>query len=419
MNKNLNTNDDYYIDDEYNEDVEFEVEKEKRNFNPKILLIPVGILMVALFVVLGVRFFSNRVSLQLSSLSIEDVTMTPKFKSSTYEYQSTTEEKIVYIGCKTKSNKAKVEGCNREIELKTGKNEHNITVSYEKKKKTYKIQINREVNIDFTISGNVDTWTANDIVLTVDATASNPLHESAYSFDGGKSWQKENKKTFTKNQEVTVMVRDSEENISKEEKVTIDKIDKTVPKITISKDNTMLTATINPKEASSGYAYQWYKDNKIISGATSLVYKTNGDGVYKLVVTTGAGKKVEKFYTFTTQKPTTPSKPSKPSTPSKPNSGGSTTKPSQKPQTDPKKVSGVQLDKTNITMKLGSTTLLNATVTPSTAQNKRVVWSSSDNAIATVSQTGQVRAKKTGTVTITVYTEDGNKKATCKITITK
>lgn len=70
-------------------------------------------------------------------------------------------------------------------------------------------------------------------------------------------------------------------------------------------------------------------------------------------------------------------------------------------------------------MKLGSSTVLTATVSPSTANNKSVVWSSSDPTIASVSQTGQIRAKKTGKVTITVYTADGNKRATCTVTITR
>ncbi len=423
MNNNINTNDDYYIDDEYNENVEFEVAKEKKNFNPKIFLIPIGVLVAILFVVLVVRAISNNVSLKLTDLYVEDAELSPKFKPSTYKYTLNTKEGTVYIACKTKSNKAKVTGCNDDIKIKTGENTHKVTVSYKKKKKEYIINIIKEANIAVEVTGNPTNWTANDVTLSINATADNPLHEEAYSFDGGKTWQKENKKQFSENKEVIVVVRDIEENLSNEETVVIEKIDKTVPKVSISKDQTMLTATISPASCESGYTYQWYKNNKIIDGATSLVYKTNGDGVYKLVVTTGAFKTGAKTYTIHTQSSSSPSQGTtggNSSTNKKP-SGGTTSggnNSNKKPTTDPSKVSKVTLDKTNITMKVGRTTLLTATISPATATNKGLVWSSSDNTIATVSQTGQIRAKRTGTVTITVYTQDGNKKATCKVTIT-
>lgn len=472
MNNNLNTNDDYYIDDEYNEDVEFDVAKEKRNFNPKIFLIPVGVLIAIVLFVIVVRAISNHVSLELSELYVEGSELKPKFKSSTYNYTLNTEENSLYIGCKTKSKKAKVNGCNDEIGLKTGSNIHEITVSYEKKKKVYKIEIIKEVGIDFEVTGNVENWTSNDVILKIDATSDNPLHEEAYSFDGGETWQKETTKKFSENKEIVIVVRDIEENISNKETVIIDKIDKTVPKVAISNDDKMLTATVTPATAESGYTYQWYKDNKIIDGATSLVYKTNGDGVYKLVVTTGAGKIGEGSYSIkqkytvtfnsnggssvasqTVEAGSTAKKPANPTRSgytftgwllngktynfstkvtnnitltaswtkksSGSSSGGSSSgSSSSSPTTDPSKVTGVKLDKTNITMKVGSSTVLKATVTPTTAANKGLVWESSNSQIATVSQTGQIRAKRTGTITVTVYTQEGNKKATCKVTIT-
>ena len=68
-------------------------------------------------------------------------------------------------------------------------------------------------------------------------------------------------------------------------------------------------------------------------------------------------------------------------------------------------------------MRLGSMTLLEATVAPYTATNQSVEWISSNPSIASVSQTGQVRAHSRGTVTITVRTKDGGKTATCKVTV--
>ena len=62
-------------------------------------------------------------------------------------------------------------------------------------------------------------------------------------------------------------------------------------------------------------------------------------------------------------------------------------------------------------------TSLTATVNPSNATNKRVSWKSSNNSVATVDQSGNVRAVSPGTVTITVTTEDGNKQDSITITV--
>ena len=85
-----------------------------------------------------------------------------------------------------------------------------------------------------------------------------------------------------------------------------------------------------------------------------------------------------------------------------------------------KKVTKIKLNKTSVTIYVGETYKLKATVSPSNASNKKVTWSSSDKKIATVSSSGKVTAKKAGKVTITVKAKDGSgKKATCKVTVKK
>ncbi len=54
---------------------------------------------------------------------------------------------------------------------------------------------------------------------------------------------------------------------------------------------------------------------------------------------------------------------------------------------------------------------------PANATNKAVTWSSNNKAIATVNSKGLVTAVKKGTATITVTTKDGNKTATCTVTV--
>ncbi len=79
-------------------------------------------------------------------------------------------------------------------------------------------------------------------------------------------------------------------------------------------------------------------------------------------------------------------------------------------------VTDVTLDET-ATVYLGQTTTLVATVTPNDATNKAVTWSSSDETVATVDANGVVTGVKLGTATITVTTVDGNKTATCDVTV--
>ena len=84
------------------------------------------------------------------------------------------------------------------------------------------------------------------------------------------------------------------------------------------------------------------------------------------------------------------------------------------PQTVP--VTGVTLDKAELTLEEGSTGTLTATVAPQNATNNTVTWSSSNPEFVTVAN-GTVTAVSAGTATITVTTADGNHKATCTVTV--
>ena len=80
-------------------------------------------------------------------------------------------------------------------------------------------------------------------------------------------------------------------------------------------------------------------------------------------------------------------------------------------------VTGVTLDKAEISMEEGKTTTLTATVAPTNATNKAVTWKTSDTSVATVDN-GKITAVKAGTATITVTTADGGKTAACEIKVT-
>ena len=82
-------------------------------------------------------------------------------------------------------------------------------------------------------------------------------------------------------------------------------------------------------------------------------------------------------------------------------------------------VTEVRLDKTATTLVEGDTEELMATVMPENATDKGIEWKSSDESVATVSQTGLVTALKEGPAVITVITNDGGFEATCNVTVNK
>lgn len=80
-------------------------------------------------------------------------------------------------------------------------------------------------------------------------------------------------------------------------------------------------------------------------------------------------------------------------------------------------VEGITLDKTEGVLTVGNTVTVTATVTPDTATNASVTWSSSDEAIATVDSEGKITAVAPGTATITA-TSDSNPDASAAYAVT-
>ncbi len=80
-------------------------------------------------------------------------------------------------------------------------------------------------------------------------------------------------------------------------------------------------------------------------------------------------------------------------------------------------VTGVTVSPTTASITAGATTQLTATVAPSTATDKSVIWTSSNAAVASVSSTGLVTGVAMGSATISVTTTDQAKVATCAVTV--
>ncbi|ULQ60774.1 Ig-like domain-containing protein [Brucepastera parasyntrophica] len=82
-------------------------------------------------------------------------------------------------------------------------------------------------------------------------------------------------------------------------------------------------------------------------------------------------------------------------------------------------VKSVGLNSTNQTLYVGQSFQLEATIMPTNAPNQNVSWQSNDDTVVTVDEDGLMTAIKEGSAVITVTSEDGKKKDTCQVTVTR
>jgi uncharacterized protein YjdB len=80
-------------------------------------------------------------------------------------------------------------------------------------------------------------------------------------------------------------------------------------------------------------------------------------------------------------------------------------------------VSSLSLSQSSMEMLIGETMQLSATVQPSNATNKTVMWASTNPSVASVDQSGKVTALAEGKATITASA--GGKSATCLVNVSK
>ena len=112
----------------------------------------------------------------------------------------------------------------------------------------------------------------------------------------------------------------------------------------------------------------------------------------------------------------TPTQPSTSVTPTQPSTSTTPTQPSTKPKTqNTVAVVGVFLTDTSLQMQAGESKTMEVLFLPSYATNKTLTWTSSNTAVASVSN-GKVTAKKAGTAKITVKSNNG-KTSVCTVTV--
>ena len=121
-----------------------------------------------------------------------------------------------------------------------------------------------------------------------------------------------------------------------------------------------------------------------------------------------------------TPKPVTPTPtPSKPVTPTPTPQPSKPVVPTPTPQPSVVKVNSMDLSSPTLSFNAkGQSSVLSVTVLPANATNKSVVWSSSNNDVATVDESGKVTAKANGTAVITAAAADGSGvKRFCSVTV--
>lgn len=79
------------------------------------------------------------------------------------------------------------------------------------------------------------------------------------------------------------------------------------------------------------------------------------------------------------------------------------------PESTDKKVTAITVAPSTQSILVGGTTQLGATITPTDATNQNIKWSSKQEAIATVSQSGVVTGKTAGVAHIVASAQDGSK----------
>lgn len=82
-------------------------------------------------------------------------------------------------------------------------------------------------------------------------------------------------------------------------------------------------------------------------------------------------------------------------------------------------VTGVSVTPNTLSLTVGGTAQLTAAVEPENAVRKMVTWSSDNESVATVDETGTVTANAAGTAVITATTQEGGFTASCAVTVTE
>ena len=162
-------------------------------------------------------------------------------------------------------------------------------------------------------------------------------------------------------------------------------LDKTSLSLEVGDEATIFVTSILPDNANDK-SYTWSSSDTSVASVDQngkVIAVSNGDAVISATANDGSGKKATCTVTVTTM------------------------------------VTGITLNKSTLSLNDGASETLTVTISPSTASDKSVTWSSTDTSVATVDQNGKVTAVGNGNAVISATANDGSdKKATCTVTVT-
>ena len=196
-------------------------------------------------------------------------------------------------------------------------------------------------------------------------------------------------------------------NVSAAKKV---KLNKTKATIYVGK-------TVTLKLKNNKAKVKWSSSNKKIA-TVSKKGKVKGKKAGKATITAKVGKKKYKCK-ITVKKEKNNQNVNEPTKPA-PNINEPTKPvPNINEPTKPANVNvvGVKLDKTAIELKENERNIINATVLPQNATNKKIVWSTESSWVAEVSDSGEIIAKNAGETVIRAKTQEGNYIAQCSVIV--
>ncbi len=84
---------------------------------------------------------------------------------------------------------------------------------------------------------------------------------------------------------------------------------------------------------------------------------------------------------------------------------------------NPVKATTISLSQNSISMEMSDKQTLSVSFTPVNTTNKKIIWTSSNSSIATVSETGEITGIGEGTAIITAKSDDGGFTANCNINV--
>lgn len=284
-------------------DIQYNQNNNKRGFNKSIiyaivgfiLFIAVGIVITNLVIEIIKQKKSNEeeISVLMDSLSVKAVGFgfDQPFDKNKFEYNLEIDTQKVQFKCNKIDS---VTGCNETVNLVNKTNlDHIIEYTSQKgKKHSYTFHITKKdtngpIKID-SIEFEKTDYSNKNTTIVVKAN-SDKNKKLKYSFDGGNTWQDDNKYTTDENEDVNVVIKDDAGNTTDPKEIEIDNIDTVAPTVNIEekeKSSNKVVLFANAKDDSSGIdKYNWNE-----SGYTNnSTYEATKAGTYTVKVKDKAG----------------------------------------------------------------------------------------------------------------------------------